>query len=310
MINNHIWPDYTEQNKMHVVSIGGGLSSTIELPQIVIDKYGSSNVHLVIAALAGEHDDLWRLVDEAERRFNKPVTRVSYRPAAKGLPKYLVDAPEAMWLEPWEIFNQVNLIGNTRRDPCSKLLKRDTLRRYILDYYPPQFTVLHVGITTDEIDRTIAVRGHWQRLGYAVEFDLASEDKLEQARVKALTSLDKAQRAYDLLGWTPELYAQNATGHNNCGGFCVKAGKAAMARLLMSNPDLYYYHAERERLWNDQRGTFYTVMRDQYTDKDGLRRSKPLTMYDFADRILAQPEQISLFDDGNMTGCVSCSAVA
>ena len=281
----------------------GGLTSTIELPAAVIGKYGKNNVHMYIAALAGEHRDLWRLVEESEKRFNKKITRVSYRPAAKGLRKYLINAPESMWCDIWDVFEEVNLIGNTRQDPCSRVLKRETSKRYLLDHFPPHLTTLHFGITDDEIDRTIAIGGAYRRLGYKVEFDLASDDKITSAEAKLSNSLSKVQRAEQLLGWVPELYAQGHD-HLNCGGFCVKAGQKSMAMLLLNHPDVFYYHAERERQWNEKRGKNFKMIRKQ---KDGERFY--LSLYEFAEKILSAPEQLPLALKDTTPACGACGAI-
>ena len=108
----------------HIVSIGGGLSSTIELPMEVIRKHGAKNVDLVIACLKGEHPDLWRLVAECERLTGKKVMRIAYCPERAS--KYVIYAPESYWLSIWDVFEQVGRMGSSLADPCSRLLKRET----------------------------------------------------------------------------------------------------------------------------------------------------------------------------------------
>ena len=139
----------------HLVSIGGGLSSTIELPMEVIRKYGAENVDLVIACLKGEHPDLWRLVDECERLTNKRVMRIAYCPERAS--KYVIHAPESYWWSIWDVFEKEGRMGSSLADPCSRVLKRETLRNYILRTYPNGGTVIHVGIKPDEIDRQMAI---------------------------------------------------------------------------------------------------------------------------------------------------------
>lgn len=253
----------------HIVSIGGGFSSTIELPLAVIAKYGADNVDMVIACLAMESPDLWRLVAECERLTGKHVKRISYQPYRQ----YVEDAPEAMWWDIWDVFFREGRMGSSLADPCSRVLKRETLRAYIQDAYAPAESVLHVGITADEIDRMMAIQANWGRAGYRVEADLADR------RITGTSG----ERCKALLGWKPKLYEWGAS-HNNCGGFCVKAGHAQMARLLWFEPALYAYHEDQEQRFQRVFNTDATIMRDRVT-LNGLSKSTPLSMYAFRKRM-------------------------
>jgi len=44
----------------------------------------------------------------------------------------------------------------------------------------------------------------------------------------------------------PRLYKMGFL-HNNCGGFCIKAGQAHFAHLLKTMPDRYKFHEEKEQ---------------------------------------------------------------
>ncbi len=281
----------------HLISIGGGFSSTIELPLAVIDKYGAENVDMVIACLAGESPDLWRLVSECERRTGKQVTRITYSP----IRQYLINAPEVMWWDIWDVFFQQGRMGSSLADPCSRILKRETLAAYIQNNYEPSSTVLHVGITAHEIDRMMAIQRNWGRAGYRVEADLA--DKPNNG-----TSV---QRCKALLGWTPRLYEWGAS-HNNCGGFCVKAGHAQMARLLWFEPLLYAYHEMQEERFQRTFGTDATIMRDRAT-VGGLVVTTPLSMREFRERMQQRWAGMMFppFDELDQTpACSYCESVA
>lgn len=281
----------------HLISIGGGFSSTIELPLAVIDKYGAENVDMVIACLAGESPDLWRLVDECERRTGKHIKRISYQPYRQ----YVEDAPAAMWWDIWDVFFQQGRMGSSLADPCSRILKRETLRAYIQDTYEPSSTVLHVGITAHEIDRMMAIQRNWGAAGYRVEADLADR------RVVGTS----AQRCKAMLGWTPRLYEWGAS-HNNCGGFCVKAGHAQMARLLWYEPELYAYHEVQEERFQRTFDTDATIMRDRVT-VDGVTTSTPLSMVEFRERMQARwiGMMFPPFDELDQTpACSFCDSAA
>lgn len=248
-------------------SIGGGFSSTIRLPLEMIRKYGAENVHLFIACLAGESPDLWRLVDECEQRTGLHVTRISYHPEQR----YIIDAPESEWWNVWKAFRAAGRMGSSLADPCSRMLKRETIKNYLLDTATPGVDTLHVGITSDEIDRMLAIRKNWLKAGFRVEADL--EDLPEV-------------NAVDFLGWQPVLYEQGFS-HNNCGGFCVKAGHAEFERLLWYYPQLYAYHEEQEQLFQREFNTTATIMRDRKQVK-GIKTTYSLSMRDFAIRTYAK----------------------
>ena len=50
--------------------------------------------------------------------------------------------------------------------------------------------------------------------------------------------------------------------HNNCGGFCIKAGHAHFAHLLKTMPERYRWHEEQEEKMRAQIGD-YSVMKDR-----------------------------------------------
>ena len=83
-------PGLDPQKLKHVVSIGGGIASSIELPLLVKQKYG--DFEAVIACLRNEAPDLWRLVAASERMTGVKIARVSYRKSAPN--RYAVNLPE------------------------------------------------------------------------------------------------------------------------------------------------------------------------------------------------------------------------
>lgn len=48
----------------------------------------------------------------------------------------------------------------------------------------------------------------------------------------------------------PKLY-ELGFSHNNCGGFCVRAGQGHFANLLKQKPELYKYHEDKEQEMRD-----------------------------------------------------------
>src|SRR5690606_10971825 len=106
-----------------------------------------------------------------------------------------------------------------------------------------------------EIDRMMAIRANWKRNGYTVEADLADEPELSRAK-----QMEMCEREF---GFIPAMYRQGMS-HNNCGGFCVKAGKGQMARLLHYDRKTYLEHETME-LWHQQVFNHKnTIMRDEW----------------------------------------------
>lgn len=91
----------------------------------------------------------------------------------------------------------------------------------------------------------------------------------------------------------PRLYAFGFP-HNNCGGFCVKAGQAQFARLLERMPERYRFHEEKEQHLRSIVGDFSVL-----SDRRGDRKKKPLTLRDLRLRIEAGES----FDRHDWGGC-------
>ena len=262
----------------HVISVGGGLSSTIELPLLLVERYPNDQIDMVICALAGESPDLWRMVDWVEQRTSIKVHRIAWTPYKrshhyKQHNNYWVNGPQWAWADIWDAFRHTGRMGSSLADPCSRMLKRETMLRFMQDFYDPAHTTLHVGITADEIDRMLAIRKNWQRSGWDVQAPLAEYENRSKAN----------KRSLELLGWVPFVYSWGGA-HNNCNGFCVKAGHAQMARLLHYAPDVFNYHAQRELEFQRNYDTDATIMRDRKTI-NGKVVSSSLRLVDFAERM-------------------------
>lgn len=244
----------------HVISIGGGISSTWLLVDRVLTKYSKDNCEAVICALANEHPDLWRLVAAVEKKYDITIKRIGLNNKTYNI---------------WDIFFHTGMMGSTLADPCSRMLKREVMAAYMEANYTPADTVMHVGITADEIDRMLAIRANWGRKGWKVEADLANEPKLNRETLIAMCQQE--------FGFVPETYRRGHS-HNNCGGFCVKAGKSQMARLLYYDRPAYLEHERMELLHQQTFSHTNTIMRDEWT-RTGIRGADPLTLRAFRERM-------------------------
>jgi hypothetical protein len=85
--------------------------------------------------------------------------------------------------------------------------------------------------------------------------------------------------------------------HNNCGGFCIKAGQGHYARLLEFLPDRYAKHERMEQAFRTFIGKDVSIL----TDRSGDGKKKPLTLRDFRIKIEGG-QQADAFDIGGC-GC-------
>lgn len=270
----------------HVISIGGGISSTWLLVDRVTRKYGTENVTAVICPVDNEHPDVWRLCDAVSQRYDLPIHKIGQSQ------------------DIWQVFFKTRMMGNPFVDPCSRILKREKMAEYMRQFDPTN-TILHVGITADEIDRMMSIQKNWTRQGYIVEADLADEPELTR---DVLVMMCKQE-----FGFVPELYLQGFE-HNNCGGFCVKAGKGQMARLIYYHRDIYLYHERMELMHQRFFAHYSTIMRDEWT-RNGVRGADSLTLRDFRLRMQARWRgMLPGFDPfeglDETPGCRFCEAVA
>jgi hypothetical protein len=98
---------------------------------------------------------------------------------------------------------------------------------------------LHVALGMDDIedcDRINRAKAYWKP--YIVEFPLTQSPIMFKDNIAdALSEQGVSQpRLYDM-----------GFAHNNCGGFCVKAGQSQFRQLLQLRPDTYAYHEAQER---------------------------------------------------------------
>lgn len=146
---------------------------------------------------------------------------------------------ELVWLkdgrDPWKVFKDVRWIGNSRIAQCSHLLKQKVAREWIEGHFKPNECMLYVGIDWTEIHRLTSIVKNWSP--YIVQAPMTEApywDKREMLKALKKDGI-KQPRLYDM-----------GFAHNNCGGFCVRAGQGHFINLLKQNRDLYLYHESKE----------------------------------------------------------------
>ena len=248
----------------HIVLYSGGLSSFFTA-KIVVEKYGAENVLCLFTDTSTEDEDLYRFIKETISLLGCDL-------------KVLKDGRDI-----WGVFTDVKFMGNSRIDPCSRVLKRDIFSKWLKKNFKPEECILYYGINWDEEHRYIKIKERWQP--YQVEAPLCDPPIIGLNEMKDfLTSVN-----IDI----PKLYTMGFP-HNNCGGFCVKTGQAQFKLLLEKMPERYMQHEEAQEKLFETIGSRRPFIRMQ---RDG--DLKYLSLKEFREHLQSNG-QIDLFDYG---GC-------
>jgi hypothetical protein len=232
-----------------VVMCSGGIGSWAAGKRVAM-RHGTDGLVNLFADTKMEDEDLYRFLPEAAANVGGELVVIS-------------DGRD-----PWQVFFDRRFLGNTRADPCSEELKRFLCRRWVKANCDPANTVLYVGIDWTE-NRLERIQEAW--LPWRVEGPMCEEPYATKAQM--LESLSAEGIA------PPRLYAMGFP-HNNCGGFCIKAGQAHFALLLKKLPDRYAYHEGREQELRSYLGKDVAILRDRRGGK-----TRPLTLREFRERI-------------------------
>lgn len=165
----------------------------------------------------GEDEDLYRFLRESSPLIGGKLEWVS---AGKDI---------------WRTFEDNRYMGNTRVDPCSRELKREMARKWIEERYKPEEVTLYIGIDWTEAHRAVKNKKFWEP--YNVVFPMIDAPYMDKEQMcQWVESLGvKRPRLYEL-----------GFAHNNCGGFCVKAGLGQFYTLLKTMPERYAYHEQKQ----------------------------------------------------------------
>ena len=250
---------------MYVVQFSGGVGSYAAARRLV-DAHGADQVRLLFADTLIEDADLYRFLDDATADLGCELTRL------------------ADGRTPWQVFHDRRFLGSPRVDLCSRVLKRELLRSWIDEHCDPARDVIALGIDWSELHRFERARPRWE------PFELIAplcerpyddrDDRLAQLRARGIEP--------------PRLYALGFP-HNNCGGFCVKAGQAQFQLLLQTMPERYAEHERAEQELRDHLGKDVAVL----VDRRGGGPRRPLTLRAFRERL----EAGGAFDQLDFGGC-------
>jgi hypothetical protein len=251
----------------HVIMYSGGIGSYVTAKKVAQTEC-LDDIILLFTDTLTEDEDLYRFIDETTKEIGATFIR-------------LCDGRDV-----WQVFKDVRYIGNSRVAPCTRILKQEPAKNWIKSNYTPEQVTLHVGIDWTEFHRLEKIQKNWYP--YIVNAPLCDEPYLskEEMLVELETRGIKRPRLYEF-----------GFSHNNCGGFCVKAGQAHFKNLLTTMPERYHYHEEKEQEMIDYLGKEVSILKRQKNNKNYR-----LTLKKLRDEIEKGSNEIDLFDFGGC-GC-------
>ena len=191
---------------IHVISFSGGMGSFAEA-EACVTKYGKENVVTLFADTLIEDVDLYRFMKQCSAFLGcQHITIAEGR-------------------TPFQVFKDVKFMGNSRIDPCSRILKRDYLDKFITRHWNFDEVEIHLGIDITEEHRLARLQP--RKLPYVYRSTLVEDGRM--------ISKDYSNQH----GITPPRLYSFGLGHNNCGGFCPKAGVGHYAKLLTGDRQQY-----------------------------------------------------------------------
>ena len=226
---------------------------------------GTKGMVLLFADTLIEDEDNYRFLHEAAENIGAPLVIIK-------------DGRS-----PWEVMRDRKIIGNSRIDPCSMVLKRQLLDNWCKENILPSASLIF-GIGWDEIHRLERLQArpkHGAPIAPLCDAPyLTKQDCITWAEREGVKA--------------PRMYAMGFP-HANCGGFCIKAGQASFALLLKNFPERYAAHEAEEESMRELVGD-HSIMK-KYVK--GERQN--LTMKQLRESIEAKQE-IDEFDFGGC-GC-------
>ena len=169
-----------------VVHLSGGAASWMAGKRAAA-KYGTEGMVCLFADTMSEDEDTYRFLPEAAANIGAPLVR-------------LADGRTI-----WEVFRDERFLGNSRIDPCSRILKREIMDDWIKTNAPDSIQVF--GFDWHEAHRLERMRQI--RPDLRIEAPLLDKPLLMKSQILAMLRGE---------GITPpRLYAMGFD-HNNCGG--------------------------------------------------------------------------------------------
>jgi hypothetical protein len=227
----------------HVVQFSSGVGSYLAACRVA-ERHGTAEMVLLFADVRTEDEDNYRFLHQAAARLGVPATTVTEGRT------------------PQQAMRDEHFLGNARFTPCTKLLKLEPCRAWLLKHADPADTILYVGIDWSETRRRPGIENGWAP--WPVRFPMCDPPHLTKAEMLEQTRRHGIE--------PPRMYAQGFS-HANCAGACVRGGHAHWTRLLAVNPELFASWEAFEAEMRTRHGDVAILRRQQ----GGVRTPYPLT---------------------------------
>lgn len=293
----------------HIVMFSGGVGSWATARRVV-DKHGAAHVTLLFADVAGDRhrcgcghlddqhingrgpcdvksDGTYCGCTRWEVNTHAGEDEDTYRfieDAAANLGAELVRVKDPKGRDVWSTFTTRRFLGNSRQANCSETLKQKPCRAWLKANCDPASTTVYVGIDWSEEHRIPAIEAAYAKDGYRAVAPMCEPPYMDKQQM-----IDWATSQ----GLTPPRAYALGFPHNNCGGFCVRAGKAQFKKLLEVNRDRYMFHEAREQEFRDYIGKPVTILTE--ASKSGQKVG--LTLRGYRERIESQGQLFALGED-------------
>jgi len=254
----------------HIVFFSGGIGSYFAAKRVV-EKFGKDDVILLFTDTIIEDKDLYRFLEESSKKLKA----------------------ELVWIKdgrtPWDVAFDVKFLPNSRIAQCSHILKQKIAEKYIKENFKPEECILYLGIDWTESHRKNSPIKNWAP--YKVEFPMCEQPYLDKKKMMELLEVEEKIEI-------PKLYKQGFS-HNNCGGFCFRAGIGHFKNLLEKKPELYKYHEEKEEELRNY------LKRDDISIVRRVKNGKKIniTLKELRQELENSPEQLSFEDLTDVGGC-------
>ena len=202
--------------------------------KLACDKYGADNVILLFSDVGTEDPDVYRFVLQGASALGARLEIV--RANAGGA-----------YIKPWDIALCKGVIPNWKHSICSGDLKIKPADKWERENLPDGCPII-IGFSIEEQERIDRMMKRKTR--YKYEFPLAEKPYTTVCQIRAwLKELNLEE---------PRMYAEGFN-HANCNGACFKAGLSHWARLYKERPEIYAYHEQKEREWQQTTGKNMTI---------------------------------------------------
>lgn len=191
--------------------------------------------------------------------------------------------PALTWLcdgrTPFEVFRDERYLGNSRVDPCSRILKRELLDKWAR---ADESAIHYFGLDWTEPKRLRRFR--MAMAPRNVEFPMSESPFM--TKVEVILSVRDS-------GIDPPSLYRYGFPHGNCGGGCIKFGQKQAAILLSSRPKYFGWWADEEQEMREFLDRDIAILRDRRKGHEG-----PLPLRVLQKRI-EDGQECDLFDLGS-----------